>query len=863
MKNYIIYTSTLVSLLFFMGVVQAISICPEDVDSLGGMQQIINDEPDGGEIVFSSSCVGGREFFLGDGIDVNKKLTLRSASQTEQAILWSNGRTAPVLISADGIDIRSLKIKYNGTEGQTAALRISGANNITVWNSTIFNEGEGEDAVGIEMIGCTGNNVTGNNITVSGTTSSGNRALLLKDCSDSVVRGNNMTVYGDSYNWALAIIRDSTGSNYNLIEDNTIYVVGSDTGNEGVHVSSSSYNIFRSNNVSGIGFSDGSGFSIDSSNHTILSSNEIFFQAINDQNSGLKISNSLNATLESNSLKASSSGSEISALSLEDTFESRIYGNNIESTGTSGVRGLELISNVGGSNNNLIDNNNITVTASEGYGIVFRGSTGNIIHRSSIHADTVTDIGNTGAAVGRLENFIIDSQFDKQDIEFEVGTDIKMFVQYNVSFIVTDVLSNVLEGVKLKVYGTWTGATSPNPTHNATLRTNSTGVANALLTEFMADVDHQQGNYIYFTNYTVIPGIGINRTTQVNASSTQTVDVKIEADSVSIHPSLSTTNNSLKIDAPSPRASLEITTTGPVSGATVLIANHSQNPAASSALGVTELGKYLQIEVSDDISSSLSWAIIKVNYTDAELAEANIDESSLKIYHYNESSGLWEAFDSPFGGVNTNDNFVWANTTHFSTFGVFGSQISSTPAPIASSGGGGRAPSQTQQIVNQTSSAPIPTVSETEEPVSATNQAGEAVVESAGTPGTTPVSPVFNPPSSQPAGNPITGLFAFGQGGSPLTGMVFAADGSPNPVFFLGLVAVSLAGSIVYMKRRLIFRHGKNRKYGEEGEQAGVAATDSEGEDRDTPQSGRIPGQVNEEGGEEQAVHRAREEDRN
>jgi len=47
------------------------------------------------------------------------------------------------------------------------------------------------------------------------------------------------------------------------------------------------------------------------------------------------------------------------------------------------------------------------------------------------------------------------------------------------------------------------------------------------------------------------------------------------------------------------------------------------------------------------------------------------------LEYYNASSGTWHTYDSPEGGVDTANNYVWANTTHFSLFGVFGTLTSS------------------------------------------------------------------------------------------------------------------------------------------------------------------------------------------
>ncbi|MBI4894652.1 MAG: right-handed parallel beta-helix repeat-containing protein [Candidatus Aenigmarchaeota archaeon] len=158
----------------------------------------------------------------------------------------------------------------------------------------------------------------------------------------------------------------------------------------------------------------------------------------------------------------------------------------------------------------------------------------------------------------------------------------------------------------------------------------------------------------------------------------------------------------------------------------------------------------------------------------------------------------------------------------------------SPPPAAASSGGGGRssrspaspAPQQAQPVQEEVAieqpieeAAPVEGPVEVEQPVRRTSDAAS-----------------FSPPASRPQSNPITGLFALGIDGKSLggvTGMLVAADGSPNPATFLGLVSVAIAGSVVYIKRKVIFRKRETKEYADQGREAGVAGEAREGEDRD------------------------------
>ena len=98
--------------------------------------------------------------------------------------------------------------------------------------------------------------------------------------------------------------------------------------------------------------------------------------------------------------------------------------------------------------------------------------------------------------------------------------------------------------------------------------------------------------------------------------------------------------------------------------------------------------KFLDI-VGDQLSNNISQATVTVHYTDQDIQENNLVESSLKIYYYNESSG-WQQLESI---VNETGNYVSANISHFSTYGIFGDQVQ---ASSSTSGGGGDSSTNTE-----------------------------------------------------------------------------------------------------------------------------------------------------------------------
>jgi len=117
---------------------------------------------------------------------------------------------------------------------------------------------------------------------------------------------------------------------------------------------------------------------------------------------------------------------------------------------------------------------------------------------------------------------------------------------------------------------------------------------------------------------------------------------------------------------------------------TITVAATTPNSTPTNSL--TTL-KGIEISVDSTTSGELTWALIKIFYNDSELAAANIDESTLKIYFYNTTTGFWQP--EPNQGVDIVNNYIWANVTHFSLFGVFGSLVASPVLPSIPAGGGG------------------------------------------------------------------------------------------------------------------------------------------------------------------------------
>lgn len=136
---------------------------------------------------------------------------------------------------------------------------------------------------------------------------------------------------------------------------------------------------------------------------------------------------------------------------------------------------------------------------------------------------------------------------------------------------------------------------------------------------------------------------------------------------------------------------LELFTTANLTETSINLTKHSDNPT-NATVGILELGKYIEIEYDEEMKDNLGWIMIKMYYTDEDVSNAGIDESTLRMYYYNESTSTWEVM--PDSGVDTTTNYVWGNTTHLSFFGLFGNApptptTTVPPAPTVTGGGGG------------------------------------------------------------------------------------------------------------------------------------------------------------------------------
>ena len=118
-----------------------------------------------------------------------------------------------------------------------------------------------------------------------------------------------------------------------------------------------------------------------------------------------------------------------------------------------------------------------------------------------------------------------------------------------------------------------------------------------------------------------------------------------------------------------------------ISPVTVEIIEYSYNIKNETPSSVAA-NRYVDIQSNETTISSVT---IILYYNDSEIAA--LDENTLQIYYYNETSQVWDALSSI---VNSSGNYVSATVPHMSLYGLFGEQPSSGSSSSVSSGGGSR-----------------------------------------------------------------------------------------------------------------------------------------------------------------------------
>lgn len=149
-------------------------------------------------------------------------------------------------------------------------------------------------------------------------------------------------------------------------------------------------------------------------------------------------------------------------------------------------------------------------------------------------------------------------------------------------------------------------------------------------------------------------------------------------------------DSGLKLNIPSGALSTTDSSTGSVTAETDPLAAAVDPGTDANFVGKKAYKFTPKDSGGNNISDTNSSVTLEIPYTDAEIADAGVDETKLKIALYDDTNGTWESMSTT---ADTTNNTLTAQIDHFSTYGVIGGTTSTTTSSgstgTTSSGGGG------------------------------------------------------------------------------------------------------------------------------------------------------------------------------
>lgn len=657
-----------------------------------------------------------------ESITIDKSMTLRGPGINA---------IEPATISYSGCDTRIVTIKANNVTVEGLILEDAGSNCFPVIqiNPGISGVVIQNNEISFGFRGVTLTPGANNNQIINNIIHDNDVGVRIGGATDNIISGNNISnnFYGIELTEAgggggLGVDPSGNVSN-NLIEQNNIFENG-----YGIYGSStiffSELNIFNntiSNNfITGVYFEG-----VSNSGILTIDSNEI----ASNSESGIFLGELSGAIITNNNILNNGITTGLVVLTAigNEAHFNKIAGNGV------GVENLDIVNDFNATQNWWGDS---TGPFDENLNPDGQGDSiiGNVIfipwctnevcndapfadsQSISTNEDTTIDITLTGSDVdGDLLNFIVVSGPTKGTLS---GTPPNLTYTPNANengadsftFVTNDGSLNSTEAtVDISIESVNDALTSPSlvsPVNNALINnatpefswTPSTDVDNDEITytlfvdndtDFSSPVIEQIG--LITTSFTPETDLTSDAYSWKVAANDGTVDAAsaiksftILAPTTPIHSETAAADSTTTINATATANTTLVITTKSTDSTEIFIAPTIE-PSAN--VGVLGLDKFIEITVSN-VSALIFPIEIRMYYTDAEIAAAGVDESSLRIYFFNETNNSWQI--EPNSSVDTVNNFVFAFVNHLSTYGAYGSQSSvptlSLQAPSLSGG---------------------------------------------------------------------------------------------------------------------------------------------------------------------------------
>ncbi len=475
--------------------------------------------------------------------------------------------------------------------------------------------------------------------------------------------GNTISAIYLHENNDVAVFLD-TNSNNTIVENSVIDNNGGDS-REILVLESSGLTIQNNNVTSGSGY----GIEFRYVYNSMIKNNNI----TDNSWEGIYLYQSSSVTVSNNAVLDNNQGGvhEISGISVIDSNSNVLQGNTVRCTPAGlSYDGIRIVSSMGPAENNQLSGNNISRCE---YGLNANGisyfSAGNEQYYENIVGAYLVGVGYDESAMPQITN---SNMHDNRDGISVISNSIA-YVE-NTDFTDNQEITSGLDvDSSSQVY-----LVNGNFDGNAAFGISALGAVYWTLSE---DVDCTNNDISIAGGFIVPLGGKINASSctisvngdTFNTSGGQTGSYKIEVNE--------SANNTFGGSSYGAQGEIH-TLSGNYSG-NITVNFYSENPGGSGFY-LAEFGLWIDASI-DPVPSDLDWWILKIYYTDEDLAASGLSESSLQLQFYNATSGTW--YVEPNQGVDAVNNYVWANLSHFSVYGLYGS---SGGSGLSSGGGGGR-----------------------------------------------------------------------------------------------------------------------------------------------------------------------------
>jgi len=592
-----------------------------------------------------------------ENVNVTKQLILRGIdSGIGKPVVDAGGNDSAITLLADGITLEGFKVTNSGSgwEAGIVGLECAGirviSNNTTITGCTISN-----NYYGI-FLWYSSNSIITNN-TVSDNNWDG---IFLRYSSSNIITGNNVS----NNNWDGI---DLASSNHNTIASNTFvndglfvhdgiyYCAGILRGSSNSHITDNN----ASNNGNGLGSTNNT-----ITGNTFVNDGLFVYHSYKNTVNGNIVNGKLLVYLEDASdVEVTDAGQVIlvncNNITVENLdFFNTSMGVELWKTVNSIISNNTVSNNNGGiylynsSNNNITGNN---ASNNIEYGIYLGEKPWNS-HNNVITGNTVSNNNGTGILLWGSSNSVITGNTVSNNnwSGIILGDSCNNVITGNTAsnnnwpgIILDDSCNNVITGNNASNNGN--GIDLLYSSNNNTL-TNNIANTNAINGIYLKD-----SNSNTFTNNTALNNTNYEFYSEESAHDNNIEDFTISSTTISFIYTQRIGIKSVTTPEPDPE-------------------------------GKVNIGKYVNVT---DVTG-YSWVLLNVSYRDADVT--NVIEESLRLYRWTEA-GWAEIAGS---GVNTVENYVYANVTSFSQIAVFGNPTTPptptpapTPAPRRGGGGSG------------------------------------------------------------------------------------------------------------------------------------------------------------------------------